>query len=126
MVPPRGHPLRKTGHPLPWHGHPGNNIPPPMIEFTRHDLVHLTFYGRAGHVNAPVCETALKIPTTLRDGIEVRLQRSLTPAHAEEPAKRTSRSNLSCPRWSGVRCPPRPTAENHRRPPIPAHFPSGD
>src|SRR5439155_19832568 len=40
MVPPRGHPLRKTGHPLPWHGHPGNNIPPPMIEFTRHDLVH--------------------------------------------------------------------------------------
>src|SRR5207249_696197 len=39
MVPPRGHPLRKTGHPLPWHGHPGNNIPPPMIEFTRHDLV---------------------------------------------------------------------------------------
>src|SRR5207247_1141381 len=29
MVPPRGHPLRKTGHPLPWHGHHGNNIPPP-------------------------------------------------------------------------------------------------
>src|SRR5882724_11224112 len=41
MVPPRGHPLRKTGHPLPWHGHPGNNIPPPMIEFTRHDLALL-------------------------------------------------------------------------------------
>jgi len=41
----RGHPLRKTGHPLPWHGHPGNNIPPPMIEFTRHDLV-LPFTAR--------------------------------------------------------------------------------
>src|SRR5437899_3367692 len=44
MVPPRGHPLRKTGHPLPWHGHPGNNIPPPMIEFTRHDLAKTVYF----------------------------------------------------------------------------------
>src|SRR5438128_11113013 len=68
MVPPRGHPLRKTGHPLPWHGHPGNNIPPPMIEFTRHDLVFLDCHSFSDKSQTNVLTSSLHDARELLSG----------------------------------------------------------